>query len=892
MPQTSPHISIPKQIASNDARDFWYLRDIGMEHIRAISGKIWTDHNLHDPGITTLEVLCYAITDLGYRLSLPIGDLLSPDDATTWQGQFILPDDILPTQAVTVLDYRKLFIDLPGIRNAWIVPVEKKVYVDCKHFRMSYDASIWDELPERHRKTFAMKGLYEVIVDLDGSIPFQKARRKVFDRYHSHRNLCEDLLEVREVEGYPVKVCALVELEPTANEEWTYAEIEKRIGQYFSPEVRFYGLQEMFGKGHSLEEILEGPLLSNGFLDDEEVNNAKLKSEVRLSDIIRIIMEIPGVKLIKDIEMGECNGKADKMVWLLNVPKGKKPYLCNQSKFNFFKGLLPLNIDQNKLSAYRRQSIQPLLLGSGSIGIETAISLPPIRPVPLEQYKSVRNDFPDTYGVGRVGLPLSSTPERKGQAAQFKAYLQFFDQVLATYFKQLSKVKNLLSLEGDEQQSLFSQVVDDLGDTEEYLGLWYTEEMLKDLMVEPFDEALKKRNQLLDHLLARFSERFSDYVFVMKRLFGDSFEDQTTESKSRFLRDYATLGMERGTAMNFYRQPPEELWDTENISGLEKRVSLLAGFRSYLRRHLSRSYVEVYTFKSTNGNRVFRWRIYDNNRSILLSATQNYTSTSRAYEEIYMVLQQVIQIEPDQIEAHFEATEELGYETADVGCFRITKSPRGRYSFSIINPAIQNPRDPNRIIASQYRYYAKENIKGAILSFKRFIKESFIEEGIFLVEHILLRPSFEDIEGVSPTFMPFCKEDCESGGVLDPYSFRVSIIIPGNTFRFADMVFRDYLENLIREELPAHILAKICWIGNREESIPGQDNPLVRFEEAFRDFLLALSKGQYQEHQNFVEVLSGLRSIYPTGSLFDCETEDDGSLQDKIIVGRTNLGSI
>ncbi len=35
--------------------DFATLRREGIDHIAAFSGKVWTDHNLHDPGITILE---------------------------------------------------------------------------------------------------------------------------------------------------------------------------------------------------------------------------------------------------------------------------------------------------------------------------------------------------------------------------------------------------------------------------------------------------------------------------------------------------------------------------------------------------------------------------------------------------------------------------------------------------------------------------------------------------------------------------------------------------------------------------------------------------------------------------------------------------------------------
>ena len=61
----------PRRPAKNkplqQAEDYRLLRAQGMDYIQCLSSKVWTDHNLHDPGITTLEVLCYALTDLAYR---------------------------------------------------------------------------------------------------------------------------------------------------------------------------------------------------------------------------------------------------------------------------------------------------------------------------------------------------------------------------------------------------------------------------------------------------------------------------------------------------------------------------------------------------------------------------------------------------------------------------------------------------------------------------------------------------------------------------------------------------------------------------------------------------------------------------------------------------------
>jgi len=885
------HIAIPKNVQSKDDLDFKFLREAGVAYIESLSGRLWTDYNTHDPGITILEMLCYAITDLGYRLAQPMEQLLVTDKKSPWSEQFHLAADILPSKAVTELDYRKLFIDCKGVRNAWILPFEKTVYVDCKQHRMSYENDVWTGLEPRFQKSFLLKGLYQVRVDLDGSVGFDRVSRQIFQKYHQHRNLCEDLIQVSEVEKHAIKVCAVVEIEPAADEEMIYARIEAAINAYFSPPIRFYDLATMLNRGFHPDEIFEGPLLEHGFLDAMEVSEATLRKEVRLSDIIKRIMNIPGILLIKDIQLGDCDDPADISRWVVPIKPGMKPVLCSKSKFNFYKGLLPLNVDEDKLAKNR----QLLLDQEATVPRDLStfrLSLPEAKYTPLDAFHSIRHDFPENYGIGEVGLTDSASMKRKAQARQLKSYLHFFDQIFASYFRHLHQVKDLLSVKGPLLQTYFTQAVDDFEDASDYLGSWYTSEDINGLLMGFLDEPLSRNSGLKDHLLARFAERFSEYAFVMKKLYGDTTEQQVLDAKSYFLSEYGRISAEIGNGFNYYRQNHEQLWGVANVSGVEMRISLLAGMKSYVRRHLSQSYVQLYSFKSAKGSTVYRWRILDQNRSILLSATENYPTTSQAYDEIYRVMQQVVQIDRELLLAQFEALKDVGYETKDVGCFRITKSPSGRYSFSIIDPSITDLRDSKRIIASQYRYYAVENIVSAILKFKSFIKSSFMDEGLFLVEHILLRPPFEVSESQPGVFLPFCAADCEPGSVLDPYSFRVTVVLPGNTLRFSDRMFRDYLENLIREELPSHILAKICWIGTADPEIPDQENPLVRFEDAFKNFLFGLGKSDSQHQPAFIDVLSKLRSIYPTGSLYDCAKEDENNWQDKIILGRTNLGTI
>ncbi len=60
---------ISKSTQTKNDLDFEFLRKQGIEYIESLGSALWTDFNTHDPGITILEILCYAITDLGFSNS-------------------------------------------------------------------------------------------------------------------------------------------------------------------------------------------------------------------------------------------------------------------------------------------------------------------------------------------------------------------------------------------------------------------------------------------------------------------------------------------------------------------------------------------------------------------------------------------------------------------------------------------------------------------------------------------------------------------------------------------------------------------------------------------------------------------------------------------------------
>lgn len=886
MTSTDQHISISRNTSSRDDLDFSFLKQLGLEYIEKYGRQIWTDYNSHDPGITMLEVLCYAITDLGYRINLPIEDLLvsSKENSNPLEQQFIKAEQILPCKPVTANDYRKLFIDIDGIKNAWIKPFVKTVYVNTKDKTLSYTPF---EIENKYKKDFQIKGLYEVLLDYDDfdsqkySTEIQIAAHKkqleheVIKAYHLNRNLCEDLMVATEVGTHPISVCAIIDVKPEADEELVHAHVLRAINNYFSPDIRFYSLGEMLAKGYSTTEIFDGPILQHGFIDNTELAKAGLRKEIRLTDIVQLIMDIDGVQFIKEISINNCGSenKPEGQPWIICIDEGKKPVLCHKSAFSYMKGVLPVNINPNRVKKYVIQLELEETEKRKAAQLNKLLDLPSGQFLPVGEYSSIQNNFPETYGIGEFGLPSTADSARKAQAKQLQAYLLFFDQILASYFAQLSKVGELLSVDNTIKRTYFTQALRDIQGIEDLVPEDYlneSSENLSEFLFSKFENKVARKNQLLDHLLSRFAENFSTYAFLMKQLYGSDHDQAVIQTKEKFLNNYAVLGTERGAAFNYFH-PKGSLWNTNNVATVEKRLALLTGMTDFSRRNLSNDPVEIYQEKDNDGLIEYRWRIKDANQNVLCSSSRKYFTKDEMNREILLVKSLSTEIEN----------------------FEIKVAKNGKYYYNLINPEVTDTKDEARIVARRIDFFDTEaQARNAIRHFISFMKKVKPTEGIYLIEHLLLRPDESKEYAIVPdAFLPVC--DCDDCEPLDPYSFRVSVVLPGWTERFSNMDFRRYMEDLIRRELPAHVLARICWIGYPDGSVDKEKNEMKALETDWKAFLDTINK-KNQDIQlliNLRNTLSKLHTIYPTGFLYDCDDETE-NLKDKIILGRTNLGNI
>jgi hypothetical protein len=584
----SQNPSIPQNPDRKPAEDFFELRRKGIGFIEEMGSRWWTDYNLHDPGITILEVLCYAITDLAYRTEWDMQDLLTGKDEKLREDQsFFRAKDIFTINPLTPNDYRKLLIDLPGVRNAWVqckqCACEMPIYTWCAQNQIHWSFQKPDIAKHPYLRP---KGLYDVLLLLEKNANKDVVIAAVKKSLQSHRNLDEDFCNIGVVPIEDIAICADVEVTPDADLERVQAEIWWQINQYLNPPVPTYSLEQLQEQHIPTEEIFNGPWLENGFIKTEDLEKSELRREIRTSDIINLLADIEGIRAVNNLLITKYDntgqpikGAADggqnpqqlSAQWIMPVSAGHQAMFDKtKSRFLFYKNSFPFLPNQTEAEQLYEK-------------IEVAVAQKAVEskdlPMPIgthrdaEDYYPVQYSLPMTYGVGEEGLPSHVSDARKAQAKQLKAYLVLFEQILFNSHAQLAHVGDLFSSKTGITQTYFSKLIDKrlISESEELFDNLISTDLQN--LIETPATGVVRRSRFLDHLLARFGENLNEYALVMHKQDGTKIpKEEVVEYKRAFLESQDVLGFGRFKAFDYQ--------DNTGISGLQQRVQKLLGFDS------------------------------------------------------------------------------------------------------------------------------------------------------------------------------------------------------------------------------------------------------------------------------------------------------------------------
>lgn len=171
-------------IRKRERKDNFYqeLQEKTLERLQELSGDVWTDFNIHDPGVTISDNMNYALFELQYKLELPFRSFLGPD-SDHYIDKGILPADLIFSHSiVTTDDYEKLFLD-GVLMTVDVMENNKKV---SKKVRILESCLV--SFSDGFYTVKASVALNKTAITSEEHI-----KEEIFELYHANRNLCEDL---------------------------------------------------------------------------------------------------------------------------------------------------------------------------------------------------------------------------------------------------------------------------------------------------------------------------------------------------------------------------------------------------------------------------------------------------------------------------------------------------------------------------------------------------------------------------------------------------------------------------------------------------------------------------------------------------------------------------
>lgn len=766
------------------AADFEVILKQAIDLVQRLTGHLWTDYNIHDPGITLLEQLCFALTDLHYKTKLSTEDILTNTRGLINRNQhsFFEKEHILTCNPVTVNDFRKIILDkVKEVNNIMFNPI---LSVHSNHY---------------------IKGLYRIVVRANETITNQfvtdkeaedEFKEKIRKLTLSKRNICEDIMgDIVILKCQKIAIHANISIKYTSVPEEILLRIYNKIESVLNPKIRFYSKSELLDMGYTIEQIYDGPLLNNGILLERELK--PIATEIDPIDVTNTITVLDGVSYIQNLTIENIDNfdteetplnDADKVEKTDSFPfKLKKDHFASLDKDTFLKNVKLYSDDYRipinealflELYDHREPLKTQVRKDSASKKQERNIKAGTYKDVGT--YYSIQNYFPTVYGLRENGLSKSETKERKAAAKQLKAYLLFFEQILANYSAQLANLGNLYStdLSTSNQKSYYTQDLYNVPDIRYILKEYnqngdnrasFVNEMkwenfqsdedngyMKALLsaVETPEIYTDRKNRILDHLLGRFNRKLSIYPILQ---YFNSYIGGSSLERDTFVLQW------KANVLNHLLHI-----DQGKIKGYDysSQINLMSGFEYKISIYLNINHLEypsLTKFKSRKES-LMRRRLTDTFNNTEKKYTITPVKPAPAVEEEQEI--DIIEFNDENLAVitnsaeNIELGESLEADTIDQSYifnsqtisvleFGILREnykiiPKdGKYIIIYKPPQkdIITPEEKWQVIGSyQIKSKAINALNEVIESLKKLSVES---EGFHLVEHLLMRPKLD-----------------------------------------------------------------------------------------------------------------------------------------------------
>lgn len=393
-------------------QDFNELKSEGLTWIQEHAGSEWTNLNTSDPGVTILDQLVYALTELGYVNDFPVRDILTrPDGKLQVEDQFYLPKEILTITPVTADDFRKYVID--GVNNINNVVVLPGNYLrsDCNIF-------------------LYLNGLTGAKVS--------EACLETFYYLNKSRSLGRIFPMPQPLVTQSLFLSGSIELENNASVSQVLVNIQSAINEYIFPTVTPQSYFRLKASGYETDDIFDGPRLQNGWIPTSSLG--EMRTEISAFELVQLIETIDGVATVPGLILQPTVTMpvpANTLLMIDVIGSYTKQYLTITSDQQSSPDAQPLQLSLTKEPAFDVSFLY-------DANADTSEETPTGSYRDINSYYSIQYTFPEIFRVGEHAVENASDYQ-VAQSRQLKGYLTLFDQLLANQFSQLANVPKLFS---------------------------------------------------------------------------------------------------------------------------------------------------------------------------------------------------------------------------------------------------------------------------------------------------------------------------------------------------------------------------------------------------------------------------------------------------------------
>ncbi|WMU75409.1 hypothetical protein OQ483_23740 (plasmid) [Enterobacter bugandensis] len=456
------------------------LWSVAQNALALYAGQRWTARGDADPGITLMQAFTWGVSDVSYRHTLPLEDLLSADKDIPapltderldhHNGIFAAefgPERALTSSPVTLEDYRRglldLTVDINGEPRFCFRDVQIALQPEDADYIYVYDEKSYtfNFATDRDKDVSRVRGAYRLWLTLSPGVAEKKVTDAVLIPWlKAHRNLCEweigDIRFVKTEVTFPdVQLVLDDDLAPEAISPAVAGAIWA-INQVLLPSPVRQKAAGRLAAGETAEQVYNGPQLKYGWISQLPPGRETSKGTLEGYALPAQALSAVAAGSVTGIDAVEWNDSADAKVpeeqqlqfWVDGAgalapgwSEHVKIYKRGQDITEF--------ADQKEISeAYNRLSESVYLAcPDGTRSVQYGRDRHP------GFYRTIGSSLPPVYG-----LQQNEDAFRPGRgdknAQQLLLFLYTFEQLLANSAEQLRLLPRLLAFDGRDINSI------------------------------------------------------------------------------------------------------------------------------------------------------------------------------------------------------------------------------------------------------------------------------------------------------------------------------------------------------------------------------------------------------------------------------------------------------